>query len=230
MAGIVQGHDTTHSPVGLWQLAGNLNDTSGNSFTLTVETGTSRFVPIFPTLKGFYFDGSTALWHNVSAATLRITGDMTFECLFMLEAVTAAAYWFSHTAGGETSDTNQQYGLQFNLTTFPAIAWIQESGAGVNSSYGGANNYMPLGRICHMAVTRTANVIQPYLNSRAWGSPSATLTTPDGGATGRLRLGGDSVTRIRGVMASAKLIASALTANQIKAEYNRTLGDFYGLL
>ena len=227
----VQPHPLTYQPLGLWQLTSQaLTDSSGNGRTLTVETGTSRFTYLTPTLGGFYFDGSTALWYNVADSALAMTGDLTFECLFILEEVTAGAYWFNHSASGETEATNQLYGLQYSAASSPAISWIQENGAGTNSTYSGANNFMFRGQLCHVAVTRTSNVIQPYLNGRTWGSASSALTTPTGGGDGRLRLGADAATRIKGVMASAKLVGSALTAAQIMAERNFCLGGAQGYI
>lgn len=227
----VQAHSTSFQPLGLWQMTQrSLVDSSGNSRTLAVETGTERYTYLSGTLGGFYGDGSTALWYNTADAALRLTGDMTFECLFVLETVTAGAYWFSHTASGETEATNQLYGLAYNSVSSPAIAWIQENGAGVNSTYSGPSYFMFPGQLVHMAITRISNVIQPYLNGRVFGTASSALTTPTGGGDGRFRLFGDAATRIRGVMASAKLIGSGLTAAQIMTERNYCLGGAQGYI
>lgn len=229
--GRAQAHATTPDTLGLWQLnARSLEDSSGHGRTLTIETGTERFSYVDGTLGGFYFDGSTALWYNVADSALRLTGDMTFMSLFLLESVTAGAYWFSHTAAGELEAQNQLYGLQYNAVSAPTLAWIQENGAGVNSAGAPANNYMPVSVLSHMAVTRASNVVTTYLQGRRFGDPTAALTTPTGGSDGRLRLGGDATTRIRGVMSSAQLISRALSSTEVMAARNYTLGGAQGYI
>ncbi len=229
----VRPHDTRRIPVGLWQFSGatggttDLTDSSGNGYTLTVETGTSRPTRLTPHLHGFFFDGSTTLWHNSSVAALRLTGNMTFQCLWALDVGVASAPLVSHLATGETEVTNSLY--QFGHgAALNDVDFLSESGLGVNAAATLNTGWAPPGHLCHVGFTRTSGVVQAYLNGRVWGSPSAALTTPTGGADGRLRLGGSATVRCRGSMASAVLIARALTAAQMKEDFHFTLGQAFG--
>jgi hypothetical protein len=226
----IRSHDLRHEPVGLWGFgAGSLVDSTANGFDLTVETGTERYAYISPTLLGFQFDGSTSLWYDVSEATLRLLGDMTFECLWMQDDAVNSGGFISHEAAGETEATNCLYLLQTG-GTYPSLAWFSESGLGVNASYTSTYGHPTRGALCHLAVTRTSNVIQFYVNGRPYGNASTALVTPTGGADSRLRLGSTLAVRSKGIMASAKLIASALTAAQIRAEYQLCMGWSFGYL
>lgn len=228
----VRRHDTTHSPLGLWQFdtfstAGE--DTSGNGLDLTVEAGTKRTIHVFPGVEGIYLDGSTSWYESTGASSLELTGDMTFEALCIVQTASNNDPFFTHQASGETEATNQLYGLKYD--TAPAVLWLQESGAGVNATHAVGNAMMMPGQLCHMAVTRTSGVVQAYLNGRRWGSASSALTTPTGGGSGNFRLGSDATPEyFHGAFASVKLIGSALSAAQVRAEYNRTMGPAFGFV
>lgn len=229
----VQAHPLTPDTLGLWQLTQRSKaDSSPNGRDLTVETGTERYSYISGTLGGFYFDGLTTLWYNVADAALRLTGDLTFMCLFMLEAVTAGAHWFSHSGSfaSELAADNQLFGLRYHPTTQPTVSWLQESGAGVDAFKDFANNFAPLGQVAHIAARRTSGVVRLDLHGRIWGTVSAALTTPTDGSGGRFRLGGDSATRIKGVMASAQLINRSLSDAEVMAARNYTLGGAQGYI
>ena len=45
--------DTEYNPIGLWQLDGNLLDSSSNGLDLSVS-GTERYGDLLPGLRGFY--------------------------------------------------------------------------------------------------------------------------------------------------------------------------------
>lgn len=225
----VRPHTTRHEPVGLWDFgAGTLADSGVNDFDLTVETGTERYAYLAPNLLGFQFDGSTSLWYDVSESKLQLTGDMTFECLWVMHAVVNSAALVSHEASGETEATNCLY--LFGTQTFPALQWFSESGGGVNASFVSGYGHPTIGLLTHYAVTRSSNVVQIYVNGRIYGAASSALVTPTGGTDGRLRIGSSLLVRANGIMGSAKLIGTALTAAQIRAEYNHCLGGAYGYL
>lgn len=226
---IIRRHDTTYSPVGLWQFDGTLNDSSGNGRTLTVESGTARYADMLPGFSSFLVS-ATRLVFNTSGTSLAITGDMTIECLFR-SAVPVSTTYFAGYAGGSGSGTqanNILYSMYIPSGLF-GLSWTQESGTGTPTSYNLTDHVLPRTVLCHVAATRTSNVIQFYLNGRTFGSASSALTTPDGGTTSVFRLGGDAAQNgVQGNIASLKVIASALSAAQIAGEFNLTLGDYYG--
>lgn len=228
MTGMVNRHDLTHSPVGLWQFDGNLNDSSGNSFNLTAESGTARYGDLVPGISCLY-SNALRLVYNTSGTALAITGDMTVE--FMFRGDTPTNSYFVGYAGGSSSSTqanNVLYSIQIPSGLFGAT-WTQESGSGAATSYALTNRVLPRTVLCHVAATRTSNVIQFYLNGRAFGAASSALTTPDGGTTSVFRVGGDaSQNAVVGNISSLKVIASSLSAAQVAAEFNRTLGPLYG--
>lgn len=229
MVGVVNYHGLEHSPVGLWQLNGSLADTSGNGFTLTVESGTIYYAQVVPGIRGAFIS-STILIYNTFTSTLAITGDMTVEALISLPLYTLSQrYWVSHANAGATSADNFLYGISM-LTSAGKVNYEAESGSGSPITYAPviADTNRPPLSACHFAMTRISNVIQFYLNGRAWGVASTTLTTPTGGGSGRFRIGAPSVGGPEGIVASVKLVASGLTATQIGLEYNRTLGGLYG--
>ena len=227
----VRAHSDRLRPLGLWQFSADslLTDSSGNSYTLTVETGTERYTRINTHLHAFFFDGATSLWHNAAVAALRITGDVTFMCLWVLDTAVALAPWVSHLASGEGEAQNILYRFGFTSGTY-GTQWLTESGAGVDSSYSIDSHMSPPGQLCHVAVTRTSDVIQMYQQGRTFGDASTALTTPTGGADGRHRLGSTGSTHIRGAMASAVLYNRALSAQEIRDEYHYTMGQAHGFI
>lgn len=226
----IRYHDTTHSPVGLWQLNGNLNDTSGNSRNLTIEAGTERYGEVFPGLLGFAFDGATNLIHNVNVAALQITGDITVEWLML--AVPSASTQACISIGNSSSET-QSDNLLYNLHNNNwRLAFTAENGSGAGIDYILTSQGPLMNAPAHYAATRTSNVIQWYVNGQPMGAASGTMATPDGGSNGKLRIGSvDALASpFTGFMASIKIISSALSAAQVLAEYNRTVGRYYDSL
>lgn len=228
---LVNYHDLTHNPVGLWQLNGSLADSSGNGFTLTVENGTIRYGYLASGVRGALLLTSNLIYNSFTS-TLAIAGNVTVEALIYLAAYSASQkYLVTHANNGETSADNCLYGVDM-LFTNGRIGYFAEAGTGTDITYVPtiATTERPPLSPFHFAMTRISNVVQFYINGRPWGAASSTLTTPDGGGSGRFRIGGPgNVGGPEGVTASVKLVASGLTAAQIAAEYNRTLGGFYGI-
>jgi hypothetical protein len=226
-------HDTTHDPLGLWQLNGDLTDSSGNGYTLTVGSGTEQYAPLSDTLSGAHLDGSTYLIHDVAVSALRLTGDMTIECLvkwlvdppgYGVNNDTTSSALVAHGVGGETEATNTLYCFGAR-SSGGGFTWVSESGGGTNAAYN-LDVEVPTSVWHHMAAVRDSNVVSIYLDGALLGS-SSSLTTPTGGSSGRFVIGAlasGSSENPTCVIASVKLIGSALTAAQVKAEYQRTLG------
>jgi hypothetical protein len=222
----VQYHDTTYSPAGLWNLNGSLADSSGNGFTLTVEAGTIRYTDVYPGLRGALLDGATRLVYSTADATLQILGDVTLEMLLIPLTRTVTGKYMCCNASGTGSSVNVLYSVGMSSGSWE---WQSHHGTNVNDIYDIDNN-PALMTLNHIAVTRTSDVVQNYLNGVAWGAASSALTTPTGGSDSEFRIGSAGTSAPTCIIASVKVIASALTATQIKGEYNNTLGNFYGYL
>lgn len=230
MAATLTRHNQAYDPVGLWQFNETLNDTSGNGFNMTVDAGTERYTDIYPGVRGVQLIGNKLIY-NTFTGTLAITGDVTIEAILYLETYPGAnpVLIASHGASGETSDTNYMYFYGLNATD-GNFTMISENGAGTNATYNLSDG--PGLGLCHVAVTRATNVIQFYLNGRAYGAASSTLTTPDGGTSGRFRVGSPDANIFgpESVMASLKVCNIALSAAQVAAEYNLTVGPVLGFV
>jgi hypothetical protein len=225
----IRRHGLEHQPLGLWQPSSVnfLEDFSGNGRDLTVEAGTELYGFLHPSLSGFKFDGSTSLIYNVDDTGLRITGDITLEFLFMLQGTANNAVFMSHMALGENEAENHLYCLKFG--TLPALVWFTESGAGTDATSNLGSSTVQLYQLMHVAAVRSSGVIYLYLNGELANTPGSALTTPTGGSSGRLRIGADAGGNyITGIGTSFKVIGSALSAAQVAAEYNRTLGPAFG--
>lgn len=231
---------TLNNPVGLWNFDSSLLDSSGNGNTLSVDTGTLVYQDFVPGQSCVSFNGSTRL--KVASgfvSGLALTGDMTVMFIWLLDNDPTATnnYFYSHANSGETLADNYLYSLtctQSGGSTPPRnLTWLSEHGAGVDDSFATVAplSYPSVHSINFFATTRTSNVIQHYCNGKVFGSPSSALTAPAGGTSGRLYIGGDpSSTFSHGLCYGLKICNSALSAAQIKAEYNATMGPAFGAI
>lgn len=231
-----QYHDLRHSPVALWNLDGDLSDLSGNGLTLSLngDTPTERYASLAPGVRGFYFDGLTALFH-ASDALLQITGDLTIEFLFCAQTPYAATeVLFVYGGFGETENLNHLY--RFTAPTPSGHQFLQENGAGVNSSTS-TDNTLVNGLPHHVVVRRESNVITVFSDGQILSGPSAALTAPTGGSNSELRIGADPAGAGlsdfflgNATIASFLIIDSAIDDRTIQQDYLRTLGPVYGAI
>lgn len=222
---LAQPHDLTHSPVGLWQLNESLADTSGNGFDLELVAGVTRYTEMLPGMPGLFLFNTYKYRHNATGTALAISGDITIETIVRFRAYTGGAL-LSYDTNGETEADNYLYAMA--LTGPPTkTEFTHEHGAGVDDIHD-IDLLPPIGQTVHWAVRRQSNVVQHFLNGKPWGPASATLTAPTGGTNSKFHLGWVANPTCDADVASIKIVASALTDAQILAEYNRTLGPFYG--
>lgn len=228
---IAQPFDNRFDPIGLWGFYENPADASGNGFDLTVQTGTARYTPMAPGLGGVLLDGSTCLYHDVTATLLARTLDMTIEVMVRLDPLTPAEGIIAgySTALGGTSATNWLYSIGAG-TTATQYRWLQHSGANTASARNITDRSNHPDVPVLLAATRFAGVVQLYINGRGYGGASSALVNPTDGANSRFRVGGgtDVGNRIVGVVGGVKVIARALTSDEVKEDYNRTLGRAWG--
>lgn len=218
--------DTTHSPLGLWHFNGDLADASGNARTLSVDAGAAVYSELWPGHKGIDLNGTCRLTNSHSS--FQLTGNCTVEMVCVLNGAPNANPVLICGASGETEATNVLYWLSFSGAS-RLFSWLSESGAGVDAAFALTAAALPApGVPFHFAVTRASNVIQAYVNGVAHGPASSALTTPTGGTSGALWVGGAVTTLCAPLLLSElKIIGSALSAPQVLAEAERTIGALY---
>lgn len=218
--------DLTHSPIALYHGEGDVLDYSGNSLDLTL--GTIQYRQVLPNVLGLMSGASSPPRRSSTDASLSITGDITVQAIVEVYSnPSTSEYIVSFTASGETEATNTLY--HFGWSGTGTLRWLSESGSGTDAQFlsTGTLEILPgLGKIYYVAAVRESNVVTFYLNGLPYGSSSGTLSVPTGGSSSVLQVNGGSSFATLGV----KIVASALTAAQIKAEYNRTMGVAFGTL
>jgi hypothetical protein len=225
-------HDNTIAHAGLWQLHGSLADTSGNGNHLAINS-LSNFTDLYPNYVGFDSIGGNGL-HTVtspSPAGLRITGDMTIEAIVRMPQISRASagptFIVACDNNNGASTGNRLYGVGIGVSGEPY--WSQMHGTQVETTYSATGFLWPEG-LFQMTATRLAGVIQLYANGRPLGPPSSALTTPTGGSLCDFQFGSFGGSPLVVGIASLGVIASALSAAQVKARYNATLGPVFGLV
>jgi hypothetical protein len=225
-------HGFDYAPVGLWQLNGNLLDSGPNGFHLSVETGSERYTNVAPGIRGASFDAATKLIYNVTGSALQITGDVTLECIVVASLTTAVQSVVSYSGNTDVAADNFLYSIYTNPPGHLEYFW--ENAGGVNQDFLLPIAGLPTAQPVHLAAVRSNNVVRFFVNGLPQGSPSSGLTAATGGTAAVFRIGGSGTTAgespWNGAVASVKVIASALSAAQVKDEYNRTLGHLYGFL
>jgi hypothetical protein len=223
---IIRPLGTAHNPIVLFNFEGDLTDSSGNGHDLTVEAGTQNIVRLGPFLSGHAFDGSTLLLAADTADT-ELTGDMTLQAIvsYSVDALTAGTKSFAGQTGtaGDGDDT-QNFLYRMALNSSDILNYFAESAGGANLSYTSPEHFTGRYRqLVHVTLVRESNDVTYYIDGNAVGSSSGLSAPVDGSAT-RFRIGGEVATnRWTGVIASVKLIGSALTADQVRREHESTL-------
>jgi len=223
--------DTTHSPAGLWLFDGNLNDSSGNLVHLLGGTPRGYTDAAKDRVRGVVFE-ATRLTRGYNPL-LVLPGDLTIEVVGVFQSkVSAVQSIICYGYTGETQTNNRLY--DFRIGTAGGLSLFWESGAGVNRSTVSADNVVPVGVPTHLAVSRgtsgASSVSRFFVDGEFVGESSA--TTADGGDSVNCTLSigdqsenpGTTLCQPGTIFYCVKLIASCLTDDQIKAEYNRVLG------
>lgn len=215
--------DNTHSPVGRWDFDASLADASGNGFTLS---GSPVYREVWPGLVGVV-SGTLTRAHE---ALLSIGGDVTVQALCVMRAVPSVGNIALQVAGGVDSDEDNNIQWSMRFDSQDAATALHEGAGGSNFSFAstGTDRGLPaLGVPFYFAERRQNNVYTFWLNGVQWGSASATLSAPTGGANTTLEVrSGTNPPEL----CALKICASALTAAEIRAEYNRTLGGAFGFV
>lgn len=207
--------------IGLWQLQGNLNDSSGNGLTLSMLAGTAAYTTLSGSIQGFNFNGARTL-RSVADPLVQIEGELTIELLLMSR-----------------------------ISTVYTIFDVEDSGADVLYSFyfsaGGLGNYgisyvdqaqnNDIGTPSPPGIQPSTGVIEHWTFRRKLTSPgnyivevfkngvlqSGSLTAVDQVATGAefVHIGGFSGGPLAdGIMAGVHLMSGARSDADIAADYN----------
>lgn len=215
--------DASTSPVGLWNFDGNLNDSSGNDFTLTGTPNkyTSR---TWDFIEGASID--VVSFKRAHEDVLTITGAITLEVIGTFVMFNAGQVILEQGASGESLATNYMYQWVIGTNGIPYVFW--ESGSGGTNRQVNAdtriNFYMPV----YLAFTRTNSnpaVGTFYINGNLGGIDDD--PPPEGGASTSFAIGGtisnSSMCPRSTVISSVRISPSVLSPNKIKATYNECL-------
>lgn len=228
----ISRHDTTSSPVALYQLDSSLVDGSGNGLTLTCAT--PLYSDVYAGVRGNLPNASTLAALHRADPLLIITGDITVACLVyankQVSSATAVVTQVGDSTDGSFSNAwNYLFSLGMGIGS---LNYIHEATGPSTRTYS-VDFQVPIRQLFHYAFTRVSNVIQFYVNGRPAGAASSALTAPGGGTSSQLciggRLNGDfssivSDSLFNGVISSVKIISSGLTATQMKSLYNNSMG------
>ncbi len=224
-----------YGPVGLWNFNGTMRDSSPSQLDLSIGSGNERYTEVSPGMRGFRFDGATSLLKNTPGTVLQITGDVTVQAI-LIPYVSSQGYVCAYIGAGTGSTNNALYSMICNggppwLETFWQTGTnsnqVWPSGASASKNAG-----FVFGQPMHHAVVRSGNTALLYANGVLAGPPSAGLTAPTDGSLSIFRVGSltSAAVFFNGGLTSLKVCRQALTASQIRDEYNKTLGNIYGYL
>lgn len=210
-------HDTTHSPVALYQFEDNLNDSSGNGLHLSFALlpanpiQSEKYCDILPGLRGVYFNQDFFLERISNDPLLTITGAITIEAIIFMSDMTSdgggGAYVVSFGGNSGLEVDNNLYSLFMKSTTFPGLPFGIGIGGGdmdmtweygvipVTVTYRDTVHFVPRGIPVHIAITRSSGpnpVVRTYISGTLTSTSAAFVgKAATGGTTSRLRIGID---------------------------------------
>jgi len=214
-------HDTTYSPLALYQLQGDGTDNSGNGKDLT-PTGTPVFEPGWV---GLGLQGSASHRYTRADTDFEITGAISICALVRPGPVTGNDTIVAYADSGETEAANALFWFYFIGTN---LSFSHEYGAGNNEIFSTTVDVNP-NEWVWVGVTRDAagTGVNLYLNGVSVGSTTF-ANAPTGGTSGNLNIcalpGGSEP--YDGTLQSLKIIGSELSSAQMKAEYDRCFGVY----
>lgn len=221
-------HDTTHSPVALWNFDQSLADSSGNGLTLSVASGDERYAPIGGGKHGFFFDQNTRVTTaSSSPPALEITGDLTIEMLIAPADLDDGAGYASiiryAPTGARSNDTENNLYTLYTVTGAAShyLAYYAQTTGGTAITHSDAGACLPpFSQVYHLAMVRSSNEVTFYLDGAAIGATSSGLSAPVDGSASELHIGATQTPSqyFNGVIASVKICDTALTAAQILDE------------
>lgn len=208
-------HGTDNTPLGLWQLDGDLTDASGNGFDLS---GTPDAYT--PGRVGLALRTTGAGVSRTSGSELNLTGAMSLCAWVFPTSLSGSPEIVCHAASGETSATNFTYQIGIDSG---AITYFHEYGSGTNLSSVVSGYDLSVNSWNWIGFTRDSlgTGLKIFLNDTK--VHDVTLSNAaSGGGSGGLYVGSTPTTAEKwpGLISSLAIFDSELTEVQMLAEYN----------
>ncbi len=233
-------HDTTYNPIGLWQLSGNMLDSSTSAHHLGLQAGTQRYTNMGPQFRGAMFDGSTLFLSTGSVpSSMVLTGAATVE---FIANFTPGGNQVPFQLAGATGDVNgsENFLLEFIVASSGMISYFAERDSGTNIQFDFTSASVNFNEVAHYAMTRdVSGTVRVYVNGSKL-ETSLALNTPNTGvaalSTARIHIGADNGAAFslgtspcsRTSIASVKLIGRQLSDEEVYSEYLHTIGAMCG--
>lgn len=230
----------TFNPLGLWYFDQSLSDSSGNGFNLQVEAGAEHYAVIFPGVMGGMLGGASGTFCRLictgvaSATMLGVKGDISVEMIVTQDerpSPVLAGPWVSYAGAGGLEVDNALWSYFTNIDNGPE--WYQEYNASVPSTLGLTKHVSPpvASRPILHGARRASGIIQFFQDGKPYGTLTGTgLTLPTGGSASEFRVGGSQAgtQAPRFLCSSLKVVATGLSNAAFLADYNASLGLYYG--
>lgn len=219
----------TSNTLALWTFENTTNDLV-QGISIQGSYSTPYYTELLPGVFGLAMCTGSKYYTPITPS-LQILGDMTIEMLLRMRLDTSPSTFVyfscSPTTGSETEAKNVLFQLQRDQ--YEGFHYFSESGAGVNFL---TNNWpiAPLhGKTQLISFTRKDGIGTLYIDGVSYGDKAIDMAS--GGTSSRFMLGGqDSEGPGFGTVGSLRIENRARTANEIKIDYNWTLGRYYGVL
>jgi hypothetical protein len=228
-----------YSPLALYTFDGNINDQSGNSYNLSVHSGSLQYTdgPFYGS-QAILFDGYNALTSSVISA-LQITGAVTLQAFIKSNTTTVSSVGkaVASLAGiGESLNTNILYSMFVDGDNKAgSFGYDIEKGLGVDVSEFSIASLLQPGKWYHIAIARNGSSNSKlYLNGTLITS-FTNSTFPAKDVSGNLQrlivgthpssLGDYQAFAYKGAVSNLKIVNRELTIDEIKSEYERVFPE-----
>ena len=215
------------SPLASYSLDNSILDESGNSYDLSLATGTSQFrgTTHVPGASSAYFDAASRLTGG-SVPALNLQNDVTiFAWVSIFNFATTTQHPIVNYSGVDSAEANNAAWALY-ITNTAKIGYYHENGAGVGNLHESPANMID-NNPQFVAITRAADgvSVKIYVNGvfvDSYTAPSA----PTGGTTSTLNIGGwaNDANNAHGSIWDVQVFAAEFTAEQIRNEYLRQVG------
>ena len=214
---------TLHSPLCLYHLDGDINDSSGNGLNLSIGAGSAVYSSMGGR-KSFRFTGASYLERSSNDASLTLTGDATW--MLVMSHLNPFSANTPMSFGGNSSGAAENILYSFATNAAGGLVFTHHTGTRSAQTHTSADGYIGGGFGQHVAIVRSSNTIAIYVDGIQVGTTSSALSAAAGGGSSKLIIGAaeDGGSKFLGAISEVAIYGSALTAAQVRAQSLRTVG------